>query len=186
MFKPTVLSNFVSEKDNARLLEIINEKESAGLLGQTTTGDVKIDGRHMLWNEQDPEWWGILRPYIKKIIDGYGNPNLVPHDIAMLKYYPGPGMGLHSDQDCPCAGMCHLTSVIYLNDDYDGGEVVFPWIAKEYKLNAREAMVFPQHEKVADHAIKPIKSGNRYAIITCYSEHKEMLRPFHADFYLDE
>lgn len=180
--KPTVIDNFVSESDRVRLIEIINEKESAGLLAQTDTGDVRYDGRNMLWNTYDKEWRDLIRPYIRRVLLEYGDDRLVPHDIAMLKYYEGPGMGLHSDQDGPCDGKCELTSVIYLNDDYEGGEVVFPWLMKEYKVKSGGVMFFDQRGIEAHHAIKPVKSGNRYAIITCYTADSSMLRDQHLDF----
>lgn len=179
---PAVLNDLVSEEDRLRLIEIINEKEMNGELRKSDTSDSNYDGRHMLWNTYDPEWIEIVTKYIKKVISLSGDSDLHPHDIAMLKYYPGPGMGTHSDQDGPCAGQCEMTSVIYLNDDYHGGRVIFPVLRGTYKVPAGGVMYFPQAEPWALHEIEEIYEGNRYAIITCYTKNPEMLRPQHAHF----
>jgi hypothetical protein len=136
----------------------------------------------MLWNTEDPEWWAIVKKYLQQIAAEH-EEKIYPHDVAMLKYYPGPGMGLHSDQDGPCKGKCSYTSTIHLNIDYRGGSISFPRIDKVIKPPAGSAMFFPQVGEEWDHAISTLDSGERYVIITCWSKHEDMLRPQHSDFY---
>lgn len=178
---PSIINNFMSDEDRLRLIEIIDDQEGTGNMYRNEYVDPEDDGRIMLWNSGHEEFWSIVKKYLKKITDQYDD-DLHPHDVAMLKYYPGPGMKLHSDQDGPCAGKCKVTSVIYLNDDYRGGEVLFPAFEKAYKLKAGEVMHFPQQGSQWDHQIQKINSGTRYAVITCYTDDLSMLRDVHKDF----
>ena len=55
--------------------------------------------------------------------------------------------------------------IIALNDDYEGGEVEF-WDGKyQLRLNKGDVLVFPSNF-MFPHAIVPIKSGERYSIVT--------------------
>jgi hypothetical protein len=103
----------------------------------------------------------------------------------MLKYYPGPGMPLHTDSAGVCRDTCTVTSVIYLNDDYTGGEVGFSLTDKKYKVSAGSIMHFPQRGFQAYHSVGEILSGNRYGIITCYTDDMSVVREFYKNFYDD-
>ena len=180
MLAPEVIDDFISKEDTQRIIEIINEQEESGNLRKNPYFEFGQDGRLQLWNSGG-EFWQILKKYLKQIASSY-EEDLHPHGVAMLKYYPGPGMATHSDQDGPCKNKCLVTSVIYLNDDYEGGEVVFPALNKTYKLSARSVMHFTQKGAQWDHLVNEIKSGNRYAVITCYNDDMSMLRDVHKDF----
>lgn len=178
---PEVIDNFISKEDAERVIEIINREEISGNLRRNEHFSFGEDGRLFFWNSDDKEFWQILKKYLKQIASLY-EWDIHPHDVAMLKYYPGPGMSVHSDQSGPCKDNCSVTSVIYLNDEYEGGDVEFPALNKSYKLDARSVMHFTQMGDQWNHLVKDIKSGNRYAIITCYTENPSMLRDVHKDF----
>lgn len=68
-----------------------------------------------------------------------------------------------------------LTILHYLNDDYDGGEIVFANIRGEdgqpfkYKPVAGDIICFPPHEMYT-HEVLPVSNGTRYAISRWYDD----------------
>ena len=60
-------------------------------------------------------------------------------------------------------GYPHLTSLIFLNDDYDGGEFVLCGEPLEKKKGS--AVVFPSNF-MFPHEVQKVTSGNRYSIMT--------------------
>jgi hypothetical protein len=183
--EPNLINNFIEEKDRIRLIEIINESESAGLLKKSPHEMVHSnDGRIMLWDSENLEFWNIVKKYLNQVSSNY-KEKLYPHNIAMMKYYPGTGLALHTDNDGICRKTCSVTSVIYLNDDYEGGEVSFPIINKDYSMTAGSIMHFPQKGLQAYHSVGDLLSGNRYIILTCYTDNQSIVNQFYKDFYND-
>tara|TARA_Y100000592_G_scaffold44229_1_gene70102 strand:- start:9236 stop:10354 length:1119 start_codon:yes stop_codon:yes gene_type:complete len=93
-----------------------------------------------------------------------GSPQInEDHGYTVLKYIPGGKYDQHIDQG-PTNNRV-LTMIIALNDDYEGGEVEF-WDGKyKLRLNKGDVLVFPSNF-MFPHAIVPIKSGERYSIVT--------------------
>jgi hypothetical protein len=179
-FEPKVIENFLSEKDRTRLVEIIDESEASGIMHPADEITRGHDGRIMLWDEENQEFLSIIKKYLRYVANIY-DKELFPHNIAMLKYYSGPGMALHTDSIGICRETCTVTSVVYLNDDYSGGEVSFPIINKKYKLSAGSVMHFPQRGLEAYHEISEITNGNRYAILTCYTKDLSVVNDLYKD-----
>mgnify|MGYP000379967471 FL=1 len=59
--------------------------------------------------------------------------------------------------------MCNYSSVFYLNDDYDGGELFFPEFDLTIKPKLGDLITFPTNSMYM-HAVKEVKSGTRYTI----------------------
>ena len=171
-----IANNFISEEDCLSLINYINSKE----LSLHENPNPKYDGRRMLWNPVDEECMSILGKYIVSIGRMMDTP-LYPHDIALLKYYPGVGMALHSDHDGPCVGQCTYSSIMHISDDYTGGEITFPALNKTIKLKAGDLLFFPQIGDEWQHSVSDITSGERYSIITCWSPNKDMVREQYLD-----
>ena len=60
-------------------------------------------------------------------------------------------------------GYPHLTSLIFLNDDYEGGEFILCGQALEKKKGS--AVVFPSNF-MFPHEVMEVTSGNRYSVMT--------------------
>lgn len=88
--------------------------------------------------------------------------NYVTRNYCVRKYRTGGSMGVHVDRnvDNPLNTM-DWTALIYLNDDYEGGEIVFPNLDIEIKPSAGSVIFLPCLE---EHWVKEIKSGNKYYI----------------------
>jgi hypothetical protein len=53
--------------------------------------------------------------------------------------------------------------VLYLNDDYDGGEIYYPNMGIEIKPEARSMVIHPAHEAYR-HGVKKVLAGTRYSM----------------------
>jgi len=89
------------------------------------------------------------------------------YDYQVIKYTPEDYFRLHHDHYAETLNNSRLLTVcIYLNDDYEGGELDFPsaGINKEYTFDVGDAIVFPSNWMFY-HGVKPITSGERYVVV---------------------
>jgi len=84
---------------------------------------------------------------------------------TLLKYRTGDSCSLHYDQVPHEIRIC--TAVYYVNDDYEGGELVFPLQNLRLKPRPGEVIVMPATEQFP-HYVEPITAGNRYAVRCFY------------------
>lgn len=77
--------------------------------------------------------------------------------ISISKYYSGSGMGPHTD----AGPIAHLSAVLYLNDDYNGGELAFPNHDIVVKPSAGSIIMFPSVEPYV-HDPRNVISGEKY------------------------
>jgi Rps23 Pro-64 3,4-dihydroxylase Tpa1-like proline 4-hydroxylase len=86
------------------------------------------------------------------------------HDAyQILKYGEGQYFKNHID-DHPSYHR-RLSSVYYINDDYQGGEINFPRFNISYKPKANEMIIFPS-TYVYNHSVSEVVSGTRYAVVS--------------------
>ena len=86
------------------------------------------------------------------------------HDAyQILKYGEGQYFTNHID-DHPSYHR-RVSSVYYINDDYEGGEINFPRFNISYKPEANEMIVFPS-TYVYNHSVSEVTSGTRYAVVS--------------------
>jgi|TARA_A100001391_G_scaffold30816_2_gene16488 predicted 2-oxoglutarate/Fe(II)-dependent dioxygenase YbiX len=88
------------------------------------------------------------------------------NQIDLLKYSPGGRYNLHVDHFSNVAR--HLSIIINLNDNYEGGDLVFTDSKlneiKRLKLEKRSIVFFPSNF-MYPHTIEPITKGTRYSIV---------------------
>jgi len=77
--------------------------------------------------------------------------------ISISKYYAGSGMGPHTDS----GPVAHISAVLYLNDNYEGGELAFPNHNITVKPSAGSIIVFPSVEPYV-HDPKEVTRGEKY------------------------
>lgn len=80
-----------------------------------------------------------------------------------VKYNPGQHFQVHSDHGY--SYISTLSSVGYLNDDYEGGELFFDKFGLNIKPKAGDLYLFPS-AYIYSHAAMPVRSGTKYAIVT--------------------
>ena len=88
------------------------------------------------------------------------------NQIDLLKYEPGGKYTVHTDHFSTSPR--HLSVIINLNDEYEGGDLVFRdqknLEIKRLKLTAGSIVFFPSNF-MYPHSIEPITKGTRYSIV---------------------
>lgn len=88
----------------------------------------------------------------------------LPNFFSIKKYNSGVDMGPHIDSNDPTDKKHPVVSgVMYLNDDYDGGELLFPNQSLSIKPEAGSVILFPSHNPYIHHPQK-ILNGNKYMV----------------------
>ena len=88
------------------------------------------------------------------------------HDIQLLKYETGGFYNWHTDHsgDVPRTISC----ILFLNDDYEGGELMFqdPQGENEITIKPKSArlVIWPSNF-MFPHTVKPVTAGLRYSIV---------------------
>ena len=85
--------------------------------------------------------------------------------INYVRYEPGQHFAVHADSGF--SYNCTVSSVMYLNDNYEGGELWFPFLDLTYTPVAGDIVIFPSTYIYA-HASKPITSGIKYSAVTMF------------------
>jgi len=99
----------------------------------------------------------------------------------VLKYVPGASLGIHNDNDTNYRtkdGQRYFTqrevamyqvvnALVYLNDNYEGGEFYFPYANVLIKPDVGDIVFFPANY-VGTHAVTKVESGERYTYLAQY------------------
>lgn len=88
--------------------------------------------------------------------------NLMTSELPIRKWV-GPGMGPHCDSYDGDTDLA-FSMISYLNNDYSGGEIVFPDHNISIKPEEGSLLIFPSQEPYL-HKVNDIVSGERY---TCH------------------
>lgn len=94
--------------------------------------------------------------YVK---NNYGNSfvNFDPFKTHIARFAKGNGMHEHFDASRPN----DIATLVYINDDYDGGEIYFPDHNIYIKPKSGDLLCFPDNPDFV-HGVKPIINGIRY------------------------
>ncbi len=107
---------------------------------------------------------------LKPIVEEFYKVRVTPTGTTIVKWLPGQFQRPHADKELhegPDAGLPNdfpnydLSSLFYLNDDYEGGELYFPQHGIEFQPVAGAAYFFPGDMNYT-HGVRPVKSGNRF------------------------
>ena len=85
--------------------------------------------------------------------------------INFVKYGPGEHFAVHTDHGF--SYICTVSNIVYLNDDYEGGELHFPLLDITYKPEAGDSIFFPSTYIYA-HASLPVTEGVKYSAVTMF------------------
>ena len=116
-------------------------------------------------------YWNYIKTEIEKLYFHYRAkfPKMVSNkinQIDLLKYTPGGKYETHTDHFTNTPR--HLSIIINLNDDYEGGDLIFTdqkhKEIKRLKLGKGSIVFFPSNF-MYPHGIQPITKGTRYSIV---------------------
>jgi Leucine-rich repeat (LRR) protein len=94
-----------------------------------------------------------------------GAPRLkLPDYFSIRKYNSLADMGQHVDAEDP-TDKAHpvVSGVLYLNDNYEGGEIYFPEQDIKIKPEAGSLVMFPSYRPYFHHPL-PVTSGSKYMV----------------------
>jgi len=160
-----IIENFVDKKDAKTLINFFEKNTHLCY-------DAREEHKHR----------NIHIEYIKnkkiiKLLNYYANKNVyfIDHffktktklwaDMRICRWLPGDAMSLHNDRSEKLNDLMDFSSLIYLNDNYEGGELFFK--DKIIKMKALSCIVFESNEKNM-HGVLEIKKGKRYTIPSWY------------------
>ena len=103
---------------------------------------------------------------LKDYEKSYGYFDLEGEGWALLKYEVGDFFKVHTDASR--AYPRQVSTVYYINDDYTGGEIFFPYIKLEVKPKKDEFLVFPS-TNLFSHYAKEVLTGTKYSMPNWFS-----------------
>lgn len=119
-------------------------------------------------NEQLLDLHQEIYDKLKYCIDDYAKYwgiNVVYYEAFNFVKYEGAGTHFNIHADHGPAYNCTVSAVIYINDDYEGGDLKFPRLDNlVYKPKAGDIAVFPSNY-IYEHASLPMESGTKYCVV---------------------
>ena len=124
-------------------------------------------------NKNDPKIAPVIANLFKRlepIIEDFYKVKVIPTGATIVKWLPGQYQHPHADKELhegPDAGLPNdfpnydLSSLFYLNEDYEGGELYFPNQGVQFKPKVGAAYFFPGDMHYI-HGVTEIKSGIRF------------------------
>ena len=144
--------------------------------------------RSMMITTQDPIYGACLRRFEEALVRVFHsgvlayaqyNPHLKITDDSgyeLLRYQEGEHFGLHTDAILGRnEGFRQLSGLIYLNDDYEGGETEFPRQGIKFKGSAGDLLLFPSNF-CYPHQSLPVTQGTKFAIVTWFVAYPKVAR----------
>lgn len=173
--------NFVSIEDQKNILKFCEDNPKWSPI----TGDKKFSSqqKNMVSANGDNSYlvgiddtMKILDKYNYEIAKVLNKEKLIQHTVfgmlpTLFKYSKGYSLPLH--MDTKYSKWITYASVIYFNDDYEGGELSFPKLNTSIKPKAGELIIFSQTEDNYYHEIKRIKTGIRYSSATWWGSEED-------------
>jgi len=105
---------------------------------------------------------------LKYCIDDYAKYwgiNVVYYEAFNFVKYEGAGTHFNIHADHGPAYNCTVSAVIYINDDYVGGDLKFPRLDNlVYKPRVGDIAIFPSNY-IYEHASLPMESGTKYCVV---------------------
>jgi len=162
-----------AEKQKRSWLSVVDSKKSQESKTLHKRDSSRVTQRVMLGKKQEQanEWFRTAFSQSIKAL-GITQPQWfeAPH---LLRYGPDGKYSMHSDAEHYDHALQRfyrfidrdLSMLVYLNDDYEGGELKFSWLNYQYKPVAGDLVFFPSNH-VFTHESLPIKSGRKYALVS--------------------
>ena len=159
------LKDYTDPLDAQSIIDLMDELKLKGQLKNE-----RGDGTYRLYNSDSPALTNFVKKYSNKFI---GDKNLYVSETLVGLYEKDAFMAVHKDVYDESEV---VSTVIYLNGEYTGGELYFPEINGGYTYTPEkyELVYFPT---TYPHAVNPVKSGKRYIITISYTDKIQYKNP---------
>jgi hypothetical protein len=177
------IENFITEKELEALNSFIRTNETWDITethyndeGTVIYDSSYWDGRvasYPTMSKTNPEMIDLIQSLVARLkpeIDKFFNVESEATSPAMVRWLPGNLQMPHADKELhegENAGKPNdfpwydIATIMYLNDDYEGGELYFPNQEIQFKPKRGAVYFFPGDMNYI-HGITPIKTGIRY------------------------
>jgi Rps23 Pro-64 3,4-dihydroxylase Tpa1-like proline 4-hydroxylase len=152
------IKNHVEPKDAQMIIDLMDDLKS-----KTQLKNEKGDNTYRLYNSDNEMLSTFVKKYSDKFIKG---KDLYLSEYLVALYEKDAFMKVHRDVENDRET---VSTVLYLNDEYTGGELSFPEVDGGYTYTPEkyELIYFPTPYQ---HGVNPVKSGKRYIITISYTD----------------
>lgn len=185
--KIVILKNFVETSDIKKIqnfVETINLWDNGKETGFNEDGVCDYDANY--WRDRvcdglsiktlNPEIFNIVEYYIdkmKKVIEDKHDVEVHSRPPVIVRWIPGNVQSPHSDKQLNDGSpnpfpTYDINSIIYWNDNFEGGEFYYPEYDIELKIEAGMAVAHPGDIHYL-HGVKPVVSGTRWTTPSFYT-----------------
>lgn len=169
--KPTLIRNFLSASDCDKLIEYVEKAsclERSEVKEETSVKSKSRTSSTCFVSDDQSPVASAFRAQVERLT---GIPRAHFEDVQVVKYLPGQKYEAHYDvnKDDPRDEIRQVTVLVYLNDDFEGGETEFPEAKVKVKPEKGMAVVWENVDATgkvlpcALHAALPVKRGVKYA-----------------------
>jgi predicted 2-oxoglutarate/Fe(II)-dependent dioxygenase YbiX len=163
--QPTVYHDFITPEERKYIIEQSEKELKPSVVSEDRYIDDSVRKSETAWLDRDDP---IVRNVMERCLEYTDRPLANCEKLQVLKYKPGGFYKPHQDAFENDSNMRMYTFILALNDDYEGGDTIFPNLGKEYKLRAGDALFFDTLDNYdmmtskALHGGKPVKSGEKW------------------------
>jgi hypothetical protein len=159
------IKNYIDPSDAKLVIDIMDSLKLDGKLSNE-----RKDNTYRVYNSDNETLSTFIKKYSDKFINGR---NLYVSEYLVAMYQKDAFMKVHKDVDDDREV---VSTVLYLNDEYTGGELSFPEIDNGYTYipEKYELVYFPTPYL---HGVNPVKSGKRYIVTISYTDKIEHKNP---------
>ncbi len=151
-----VIDNFITKDEAEYIIELYESLDES-----ETYKDVKKN-RKITVNPKNENFIPTVSKVFNKIKEIFSDEELYLSEFMISSYYPGYSMGVHSD----LTDREHfaVSAVLYLNNDFTGGDIIFPVVDKRHSPRLGDLAIFDSRLKDNDHGVETVTSGVRYVM----------------------
>ena len=184
--KVFILENFISKEEQTELFNIINDIKEEDWkaeyllnaknfciekFGRDDIENLILEGKFELTKDWDDKVFNIFKTKISDLL--YSRLNKIVNSIDNSLYLSGfqtiqrmqPGVKLESHTDDHTDPSIKYATILYLNDDYLGGELFFKNKNFKIKPSSRSLLIFPGTDEF-EHGVDVVKDGPiRYVLV---------------------
>ena len=164
-----VFENSVTDEDCHYLINFLNNTEDISENANPI--------RKLILRPESEKIKNILLNILNKAKQEFNNNDLFITSYMISSYNPGFSMGVHIDTE-DMRECNKISMVLYLNNEFSGGDIVFPVINFKHSPKAKELVSFLSEPEENAHGVEVIESGTRYVMPIFITDEKENASKF--------
>ena len=175
---PYIDVNFLSDENCEKLIKFT--ENNLHLFDKDASQDISFWSKRVIniesVTEKEIKYLLIkINRDINKVLHGLSKrkDQLYPDTLSVVRWFRGYELTPHADREEP-DGSKHpfpwrdYATVVYLNDDYEGGEIYWPNKKIQYKPRRGSLAIFPGTNEFL-HGVKEVPEGIRYTVASFFT-----------------